>query len=415
MRPGAGRGPSATRGDHGPVVFFCRFPPPVTGQTVATRTFAELLEEGGVPVVRLDISDGRLHLRRGLGGALRRAGSAVGALLRLRSTRGRCGASTVYFVPSSSVGGQLRDLLHVLGMGRRVRVVAHVHSGNLARIFSSPSRRAVARVVVGRVDRFLFLSEGLRAGVAGRIPPERTAVVPNTVRRELELGEEELEGKWVAARERGGLRVGFVGHLLESKGVWETLDGVRMARQEVEASLALVGGWPDRASEVRFQAWAERHGAAAWCTHHGEVRDTESLRELYRGMDVLALPSRYPQEAQPLVVLEAMAAGAAVVASRQGGLGEIMDGTGVGRVVQPGSAEAVAEALVGLRGRVQEHGRRARALFEERFGRAEVAARLREAMGFGEASPRRREGPPPEGRGSHTPTPPRDGPDQGGG
>ncbi len=68
--------------------------------------------------------------------------------------------------------------------------------------------------------------------------------------------------------------------------------------------------------------------------------------EQYRAADVYVQPSL--SEAFPLPVLEAMAAGLPVVASRVGGIPEAVQDGQTGLLVPPGSAPALAEALLAL-------------------------------------------------------------------
>jgi len=62
--------------------------------------------------------------------------------------------------------------------------------------------------------------------------------------------------------------------------------------------------------------------------------------------DVLALPSW--NEGMPNVVLEALASGRPVVASRVGGIPEVIDSDSCGRLVPPRNPEALARALEGV-------------------------------------------------------------------
>ncbi|MCO5327222.1 MAG: glycosyltransferase family 4 protein [Solirubrobacterales bacterium] len=75
----------------------------------------------------------------------------------------------------------------------------------------------------------------------------------------------------------------------------------------------------------------------------------EGKLELYRWADVLALPSRYPPEGQPLVLLEAMSAGLAIIGSDHSGIPHtVIDGEH-GLIVPKGDVEALAEAIDRLR------------------------------------------------------------------
>ena len=84
--------------------------------------------------------------------------------------------------------------------------------------------------------------------------------------------------------------------------------------------------------------------------------------------DLFVLPSQ--SEASPNVVLEAMAAALPVVASRVGGIPELVDDGVTGHLVPPGNPDAVATALLDLlehAGRRAAFGRSGRARIERQY------------------------------------------------
>ena len=136
----------------------------------------------------------------------------------------------------------------------------------------------------------------------------------------------------------GGKRDGilFVGRLADGKGVHELLRAV--AQLGPGTRVRFVGGGPERAAlereasalgiPVAFDGPLPPSGVAAAMQHAA----------------VLAMPSTYP-EGLGLVALEAMAAGALVVASDIGGIPEsVIDGQ-TGWLVPPGDVPALASAL----------------------------------------------------------------------
>jgi glycosyltransferase involved in cell wall biosynthesis len=70
---------------------------------------------------------------------------------------------------------------------------------------------------------------------------------------------------------------------------------------------------------------------------------------MFGAADVVAVPSLWP-DPFPLVVLEAMACGTPVIASRVGGIPEAMGGPFGSHLVQPGHVEELAARLIALRG-----------------------------------------------------------------
>lgn len=89
------------------------------------------------------------------------------------------------------------------------------------------------------------------------------------------------------------------------------------------------------------------------------------LARLYADLDVVVLTSK--NEGSPVAVIEAMAAACAIVATRVGGVADLLEDGRTGLVVAPGDVEAIADAVVSL---LHEPERR------QRLGAAARAAAL---------------------------------------
>lgn len=175
------------------------------------------------------------------------------------------------------------------------------------------------------------------------------------------------------AVERNGFTVGFAGRLVPEKGVLELVDAVRALRPP--ARLLLVGDGPLRA-ELEAQPGVEiRTGV----TH-------DEMREHYRDMDVLVLPSRStPTWAEQFgrVLAEALVCGVAVVGSSSGEIPWVVESTGGGVVFREGDVAALTRELRTLRDdpdrrRQLARGGRERAI--SLFGERAAAAALDEAL-----------------------------------
>jgi glycosyltransferase involved in cell wall biosynthesis len=97
----------------------------------------------------------------------------------------------------------------------------------------------------------------------------------------------------------------------------------------------------------------------------GERHD---MLQAYRELDVLLSTSH--SEAMPLAIMEAMACGLPVVATRVGGVPELVEHGGTGWLVGPGDADGLAGAVTRVLTRPGEHARmaqRARERVVERF------------------------------------------------
>jgi sugar transferase (PEP-CTERM/EpsH1 system associated) len=131
----------------------------------------------------------------------------------------------------------------------------------------------------------------------------------------------------------------------------------RVRAADPEARLLVAGDGPERA---RLES-----EAGEGVVFLGDRRD---VPELLRALDVFVLPSR--NEGISNTILEAMATGLPVVASRVGGNPELVEDGATGALVPPGDARALAAALERYRAQPeagQAHGEAGRARVLERF------------------------------------------------
>lgn len=136
----------------------------------------------------------------------------------------------------------------------------------------------------------------------------------------------------------------FVGRLVERKGVAYLIDAIARVSDR-ELSLEIIGDGPAHAS---LQARAEALGVADRVTFRGKVTSDE-LQASYARAAVFVLPSvvdaRGDTEGLGVVLLEAMNYGTPVIASRIGGIPDIVEDGVSGLLVPAGDVTALAEAL----------------------------------------------------------------------
>lgn len=155
-----------------------------------------------------------------------------------------------------------------------------------------------------------------------------------------------------ARRDRGPddpLRLIAIGTLHEVKGQSHLVEACRLLRERgVVASCGIVGDGPDRPALARQIADAGLEGSV---TLLGQLTETAVIDALH-GADVLVAPSvptrRGKREGIPVVLMEAMAAGLPVVASRLSGIPELVEDGVSGILVPPADPSSLATALAEL-------------------------------------------------------------------
>ncbi len=227
-----------------------------------------------------------------------------------------------------------------------LRVIAHYHNQ-----YDDKWRRgdalALERLLAPHTDAMVACSASVRDHVAERVglDPGRITVVYNGVETARFADAPER----AAARGALGLPldaplVALVGRLCAQKGQEELLRAApSILRRHPSARLVLAGEADEPATEARLRSLAAELGVAQAVHFAGFVADVPAL---YAAADLVVAPSRW--EGFGLALVEAMAAGRPIVATRAGAIPEVVAEGETALLVAPGDPAALAEAVAGL-------------------------------------------------------------------
>jgi glycosyltransferase involved in cell wall biosynthesis len=291
-------------------------------------------------------------------------GLRVRVLRPLARLHGHPAQPVAPLLPAALTGAEIIHAHHFRSVPTRVAAVtARVLGAGTAVTDHGLPGPAWGGLVNRMFDRFLTVSQ-FSAQLLGA-PPAKTRVIYGGAdpRR--------------FAPEPGAGREGvlFVGRLTPHKGVDHL---IRALPPGAALRIAGSGGHDARPPERDYPALLRRLAQDRDVTFLGPVPDRD-LPELYRGAAVLALPSLNRtcygrdvpvSELLGLAALEAMASGTPVVASRTGGLAEVVVDGETGFLVEPGDVEALRDRLALVlsdRRLAARLGANARALVIERF------------------------------------------------
>ena len=171
-----------------------------------------------------------------------------------------------------------------------------------------------------------------------------------------------------------GSRLLFVGRLAAVKGLPVLLEAVaHLAKDRQDVTLVVAGDGPDRA---KLEAQAKRLGIGSRVEFRG-YQSQAQVREVLRQTDVFAMASF--AEGVPVVLMEAMAAGVPVIATRIAGVPELVEDGVSGFLVPPGEPQTIAEKAAMLLDNAElrnRFGAAGRAKVEREFNIATEALRL---------------------------------------
>lgn len=218
--------------------------------------------------------------------------------------------------------------------------VVKVHGSDLNVIAKRPSAKAVLRRVLPMADALVSVSEPLSEELRGLgVEASRIHLVGNGVDASVFRVQNKAEARAELGIGADRKIVFFVGRLEPAKGIdelmtaWDTV-----AKRIPSATLVLAG---DGVSRAKVDTWAAAHGEAV------RVLGGRPLSEIARwhgASDLFTLPSW--REGTPNAVLEALASGRPVVATRVGGIPDVLREPTAGFLVPAKDPRALAEALV---------------------------------------------------------------------
>jgi len=221
------------------------------------------------------------------------------------------------------------------------RVVTTLHGTDITLIGQDPSYRSITEFSIQRSDGLTAVSDYLRRETIARfnVPEDRIRVIPNFV--DLDLYKRDTHPCHRSKFSETGEKI--VMHISNFRPVKRVEDVVRVfsrIQRRIPSRLVLIGDGPDRG---RVEEVAREEGVAARVIFLGKQ---ESVAELLACADLFVLPSS--TESFGLVALEAMACGVPVIATRIGGVPEVVPDGIAGCLADVGDVDGMAEAAVAL-------------------------------------------------------------------
>ena len=225
------------------------------------------------------------------------------------------------------------------------RIVYHWAASGLSDWLKSDAsflERWLARLVLSHPDLSLVLAES-RSDDATYFRSRRICVTPNGIRDPCPEFEtlirpnrlERLGGRRkateplvVAPAELKSYRVIFLAHCTRDKGLFDSIEAIGLANQQLKNSgsgvrmhLTVAGAFPCQADRDEFENW---HRVDPDHLHYAGFLDESAKNTLLAESDCLCFPSYYFAETQPVAIIEAMAFGLSVVATAWRGIPEML-------------------------------------------------------------------------------------------
>ncbi|MGP8474600.1 glycosyltransferase family 4 protein [Burkholderia sp. PR2] len=136
------------------------------------------------------------------------------------------------------------------------------------------------------------------------------------------------------------VRFTFVGYFGKHKGAATLLNALTIVKNHINVHVNLIG---EGEQHEEYERLVASNGCKDLVTFWGKIPN-EQMTSVYENTDVLVLPSVWPEN-QPVSITEAMCSGIPVIASRIGGMPELVKHGVTGLTFEPGNASDLAHCM----------------------------------------------------------------------
>ena len=326
----------------------------VSGLTVAFDMLTAGFECSGRPHVIID--KGAIGAPKNVGAfAFVRAIKTVSLLLRFWFVLPR--VSTVYNTVAPSRLGFLRDAFMIWpSCLLRRRIVLHLFGGGYGQFFDAQPgwMQRIIRATLSRADKIVVEGHLLReqfSFVEG--VDQKLVVVPNGLPDGVDVRDVRPKE---APRSGQPVRLLYMSNMIPSKGYLDVLEASRLLRDTWDRPFVcdFCGAFVRTSADDRdisaaeaaagFDRLVSTHELDDVVRYHGLVRGREK-ESLLRQAHLFLLPTNYPWEGQPFSIIEALAFGTPIIATRFRGIPEQVIHGHNGFFVEAGDAVGLATAI----------------------------------------------------------------------
>ena len=328
------------------------FPPPVHGQAVAFETLAESPElREKYNVIKIDYAPKkRLNKYLMIPYKLLRNLSMIQSLKKVVRSRK---VDIFYLGISSSDQGARRDHIIAKTIDKALehsKLIIHHHGGNFRTFYDSTddNHRAMVDYYLERTDCAIVLTPRLRKLFNGLLPESKVKVVSNGISASNKLPEKEINKRIASLSQRDIVHILYLSNMKKTKGYYELLKSAPLLLDNgIDFEMTFAGAFESVADEEEFHNYVNEHRLGQKVKYKGVVTGNEKNCLLGEN-DIFVLPTAYPNEGQPISILESMAAGMAIVTTDHGGISDVIKDGINGIIITAITPDEIAKAVIRL-------------------------------------------------------------------
>lgn len=324
------------------VLFVGPLPPPIDGQSKASKVVYEVFNELKADIVLVNLTK---ELYRTTFSGISRGWDIFRILMKILYNRKD--NDVIFLSLAESFLGNLRDvIIYTICFRSTDKIYIQMLGG------AGMQKILTGKGVMGKINGF-FLKRIAGVIVEGEknfnmyaryVDPGKIHIIPNFAEDYLFLNEDEVGEKF---RDMKKLRVLYLSNLLPGKGFDELVDAFISLSETAKDNLELdfVGGFQSKHDE---QFFFKRINTEPSIRYLGRFIDGDEKRKLFAASHVFCLPTYYPYEGQPISILEAYATGCVVITTNHSGIPQVFSDKVNGYEVEVKSVNSLKTVLMDL-------------------------------------------------------------------
>lgn len=326
------------------------FPPPVHGQAVAFETLAEspdVLKR--YHVIKVDYAPKKQFNKYIM--IPYKLLCNFNMIHRLKKVVRDNKVDLFYLGMSSSDQGATRDYLIAKTIEKSLsnaKLIIHHHGGNFRTFYekTDDKHRSMVNYYLNKTDCAIVLTPKLKKLFESLISEDKIKVVSNGISAANKIAEDTIEQKIIGLKQNDTIHVLYLSNMIRTKGYYELLQSAPILLEAgIHFDITFAGAFRSTSDETQFHEFIKRYNLEKSVKYAGLVTGS-AKNKLLETSNIFVLPTSYPNEGQPISILEAMAAGIAIITTDHGGISDVIkDGTN-GILIKSITPDEIAKAII---------------------------------------------------------------------
>lgn len=336
-----------TQGKKMKILMIGPFPDPITGMSVSNQMLLAGLKENGHEVEFIDSNAEKTFTSLAAQGkfSLKKVMNSIRPIVigcyKILFEK----FDIVYVTAAQSYLGFLKYTPFInVAKFKKIKCFLHFHGGFVRIMYDSVDARKQERLrsYFNKSTGIIVLGNSLTKMFDGIIDKSKVLVCENGVKDEYMLNEKDFNKKLSSNENIEELQILYLSNLMLSKGILDLLKAcIELKKENYKFHLNLAGGIEQEIVDT-VNLMIKELGDSV--TYHGLVKGDKKAT-LLKNNHVFCLPTYYPNEGQPISILEAMGNGLAIITTNQGGIIDIFKDDENGALCIKKDPNSICEAI----------------------------------------------------------------------